>query len=162
MRSDVLTRCTTVALRAAAGSDEPYVRRLFAASRPDLAILPADVREPLVDLQYRAQRADFGWRYPAAEYAVLVADGADAGLLVLDRGEGALRVVDLVVDERHRRRGVATAALLRVIDEAGQLPVRLSVWSANAPARALYERLGFVPTGAPVTEGYVAMERRPG
>jgi ribosomal protein S18 acetylase RimI-like enzyme len=155
----VLTRCTTVALRAATAADEPYLRRLFATSRPDLAILPADVRDALIDLQYRAQRAEFSWRYPAAEYDVVVADGADAGLLVVDRGETAVRVVDLVVDERHRRRGIAAAALQRVIDEAGRLPVRLSVWSANPAALALYERLGFEPTGAPVTAGYVAMER---
>ena len=155
----MLTRCTTVALRAATAADEPYLRALFATSRPDLAILPADVREALIDLQYRAQRGDFAWRYPAAEYDVLVADGVDAGLLVVDRGESAVRVVDLVVDERHRRRGIAAAALQQVIDGAGRLQVRTSVWSANTSALALYERLGFAPTGAPVTAGYLAMER---
>src|SRR3954470_3148392 len=156
----MLTTVRMVTLRTASPQDGPYLRGLFAASRPDLAVLPADARDALIDMQYRAQRTEFAWRYPGADYHVLISDGAEVGLLILDRGEEAVRVVDLVVAEQHRRRGIAAGALRQVIAAAGRLPVRSNVWSADPIARALYERLGFGPTGAPVAAGYVAVERK--
>jgi ribosomal protein S18 acetylase RimI-like enzyme len=156
----VPVRCSAVALRAASVKDDAYLRRIFAESRDDLAILPPDVRDTLIDLQYRAQRAQFAAGHPDAAYHILVADGVDAGVLMLDRGSDHVRIVDLTVERRHRRQGVAASALRGVLEEAGVRPVRLTVWAANAAARALYERLGFTETAAPVPSGYLAMERR--
>ena len=155
----MLARCSEITLRPAAATDDLYLRRIFSLSRPDLALLPPDVRDALIDMQYQAQRTGYAHSYPAAEHHVLVADVTDVGVLVLDRSDDAVRVVDITVDLPHRRRGVATAALREVIDGAGGRPVRLVVWSENVAARALYERLGFTATGAQTIEGYVAMER---
>ena len=78
--------------------------------------------------------------------------GATVGELwyhVLTNG-GTTRVwVDWVwVDPPHRRRGFASAALRAVEEEAiriGAIRIGLSVYADNPGARALYERLGFVP-----------------
>jgi RimJ/RimL family protein N-acetyltransferase len=48
--------------------------------------------------------------------------------------------------------------LHELLATAGNRAVTLRVWSANAPARRLYEQVGFVPRGTDA--GYVAMERR--
>ena len=50
------------------------------------------------------------------------------------------------VDPAYRRRGVAVAMFVALVDaaaSAGVASLHLQVWAHNAPARALYERLGF-------------------
>jgi ribosomal protein S18 acetylase RimI-like enzyme len=159
----VLTRCSRLTRRPARAGDEDYLRQLFAQARDDLAMLPAELRDQLADLQYRGQRRQIEANYPAATREVLVADGADAGALVLDRTAARIHVIDIAVACAQRRRGVASAALLSVFDEAAQRPVTLTVWSGNAIALSLYGRFGFAEiNGANVTEGYVFMERRGG
>ena len=68
--------------------------------------------------------------------AVAVAEEADA--VDLDR---------LVVSPRAFRRGVGTALVRHVLALAGDRRVDVSTGRDNAPARALYARLGFVRTG---------------
>jgi ribosomal protein S18 acetylase RimI-like enzyme len=152
-----------VTRRPAGPGDEPYLRQLFVESRDDLARLPAEVRDSLLDLQYRGQRRQIEADYPAAAREVLVADGADAGLLIRDRDPERIHLVDIVVARSRRRRGIASVALRSVIDEAGERSVTLTVWSGNAIALALYGRFGFAEiNGSNVTEGYIFMERRAG
>jgi|HubBroStandDraft_1064217.scaffolds.fasta_scaffold31694_3 ribosomal protein S18 acetylase RimI-like enzyme len=158
----MLTRCQVVGRRGVTANDDAYLRELFAQSRDELLVLPAQLRESLLDLQYRAQRRQITADFPGAAREILVADGADAGLLILDRDPERVHVVDFVVAREHRRRGIASGALREVIDEAGQRAVTLSVWSGNVVARSLYERFGFaIPNKSEITEGYLYMERRP-
>lgn len=66
------------------------------------------------------------------------------GTAVLD-GEW-LAVHGLTVDERHRRQGLATAVMAELVEwgaEQGARTVWLHVETDNAPAMALYDRLGF-------------------
>ena len=92
---------------------------------------------------YRAEVDD-----PATAFAadvVLVATVADAaaGCVVLTRLGDEVELKRLWVAPAHRGRGVATALTRAALDEAGGLPVRLSVWHWRTDAVALYERLGF-------------------
>jgi ribosomal protein S18 acetylase RimI-like enzyme len=54
-------------------------------------------------------------------------------------------LVQLYIAKEFQRRGFGTQLLKRLLVEAGEskLPIRLRVLAVN-PARALYERLGFV------------------
>jgi ribosomal protein S18 acetylase RimI-like enzyme len=52
----------------------------------------------------------------------------------------------LVVAPRAFRRGIGAALVRHVLGFAGARPVVVSTGRANVPARALYERLGFVRT----------------
>jgi len=82
-----------------------------------------------------------------ALYAVLPGGGEEVKAI------GRLALVDdwaglycLAVDERVRRQGLARAIIRGLLQEAtsrGVQRVFLSVVEANAPARALYDRLGF-------------------
>jgi ribosomal protein S18 acetylase RimI-like enzyme len=151
-----------VSRRPVAAGDDGYLRRLFAQSRDDLLALPAEVRGGLLDMQYRGQRRQFAAGHPGASHEVLVADGTDAGLLILDSGAGRVHVVDITVARERRRQGIASAALRAVIGEAGERPVTLSVWAGNVIARSLYERLGFAASGTDTGSGYISMEYRSG
>jgi ribosomal protein S18 acetylase RimI-like enzyme len=65
---------------------------------------------------------------------------------VEDLGE-ALLIARLVVDPGATRRGVGTALVQRAVELAGGRVVRVGTAAANAPALALYERLGFRRVG---------------
>lgn len=64
--------------------------------------------------------------------------------------DGDGRVLSLAVDERFRRRGIATALMEHVFDyyrQRGIGKVKLEVRVSNLPARKLYEKLGFRAAG---------------
>jgi len=83
-----------------------------------------------------------------------VATTVDGGIVDIDR---------LVVAPRAFRRGVGTALVAHVLGVGGG-PVTVSTGRANTPARALYERAGFVETGAVEVEPelWVTRYRHPG
>ncbi|MBN9618925.1 MAG: GNAT family N-acetyltransferase [Actinobacteria bacterium] len=150
--------------RPAAPGDDALLRALFVQSREDLLLLPTSVRDGLLDMQFRAQRRQLAEDFPRAEFEVLSLDGVDVGLLVTAERDGALHVVDLIVEPARRGQGVGTAALRSVLAEAeaGARPVRLQVWSGNGRARELYERLGFVAQPSGPDEGHITMEHGAG
>jgi putative acetyltransferase len=93
--------------------------------------------------RYRAEVED-----PAVAFAddvVLVATVATtpAGCVVLARHGGEVELKRLWVAPAHRGHGVAGALVRAALAEAGEGPVRLSVWRWRADALTLYTRLGF-------------------
>jgi ribosomal protein S18 acetylase RimI-like enzyme len=157
----VLTRHSQITRRPAESRDDGYLRQLFLESRDDLLMLPAQFRDALLDMQYRGQSRQISADHPGATREVLVADGADAGLLVLDRDAERIHVVDIVVARARRRQGIASTALRSVIDEAGERAVTLSVWSGNVAALSLYQGFGFaVLNPSNGAEGYISMQLR--
>lgn len=82
---------------------------------------------------------------PGHDFFDLVEEEPVGSLWVADR-EGDLYIYDIVVDARHRGRGLGTAALRAVEDLArkrGANGVALSVFAHNDGAIRLYERLGY-------------------
>ena len=83
-------------------------------------------------------------------FASVRLDSAPAPLAAVARGvrvEDWLVVTAVTVDERHRRRGLATAVMAALGawgKERGARSCLLQVASSNVPAIALYERLGFI------------------
>lgn len=65
--------------------------------------------------------------------------------LLPNAGRGSLYVSALAVAEPHRRQGIATTLMQRVIDGAARLGLGVTLDSAasNEPAPSLYEKLGF-------------------
>jgi GNAT superfamily N-acetyltransferase len=63
----------------------------------------------------------------------------------LELGPEAL-VLNVYVDPRWRRRGVAGALMRAVLDALGTRGIRRIVLNASTEGRPLYERLGFQPT----------------
>lgn len=141
--------------------DQGLLRALFASSRrAELDLMGADPEQEraFVDLQLRARDGHRDATRPDATLCVVTLDGLAVGQLDLDRTATAVEVLEIALVPGLRGHGLGTTVLTRVLDDADAagLAVRLHVEPAN-PARRLYERLGFVATGA---EGiHLALER---
>jgi ribosomal protein S18 acetylase RimI-like enzyme len=155
----MLADLATITSRPAEPGDAQLLRELFVQARPDFAMLPPDLRESILDLQVRAQRAHYAEVFPDASDDVLVADGVAVGRLILRRDGDDVRIIDVAVLASHRGQGIGTSVLRQVLADADRdgLAVSLSVWSANTDARRLYERLGFVVVED--SDGYLEMQR---
>lgn len=145
--------------RPVADSDEPFLRELYASTRPEIADWAPEQRVPFLDLQFRAQRLDWENRFTASEHEAILLDGEPVGRLWVAWPAGECRIVDLTLLPAHRRAGIGTTVAEEVLaraDEA-ELPVRLSVLRDNAAGFAFWERLGFSVVAA--DEMYAELER---
>lgn len=145
--------------RPIADSDEPFLRELYASTRPETADWPPEQRDPFLDLQFRAQRQDWGMRFPDSEHDAILLDGEPVGRLWVAWLPGECRIVDLTLLPAQRRAGIGTAVAEEVLAraDAADVPVTLSVLRENAAGLAFWERLGFAPVA--VDEIYAEFER---
>jgi N-acetylglutamate synthase-like GNAT family acetyltransferase len=152
----MLTRCT-VSRRPARPGDLGYQRALFAESADELLLLPADVRLSVIEMKYRAHRHHLADDHPQATAEIIVADGTDAGLVVLDSSADEVELVDLVVSRTHRHHGVATAVLSDVLAQAAARTVTARVGTNDFASRRFFEQFGF--TAVDDQAGTVTMTR---
>jgi len=100
------------------------------------------------------------------EWLVAWEDGRPVGHAHIDWGVDPAVLQDVYVAESHRRRGVASKlskAAEQLVRERGFTRIGLDVDVDNAPARALYEKLGYRETGTPPrhVSGAIMLRGRP-
>jgi ribosomal-protein-alanine N-acetyltransferase len=86
--------------------------------------------------------------------------GVLLGYLIISRYVDAWHVMNVAVEPKHRRRGIATALLDRLFEltaDDGRRGYTLEVRVSNTQAIALYERLGFESRG--IRRGYYTDNR---
>lgn len=135
-----------VELRPATRDDDVFVRRLLAETitlEMGASDWPEPLKQQLIPQQVAVRHASAAGAFPRGESRILQLDGQGAGWLYFARLESELRLVEVVIENRLRGRGIGTAAVRHVIETANGLPVRLHVRVSNTGARRLYERLGF-------------------
>lgn len=135
---------TPCALRPVRPDDAAFLRALYAELRADELdawAFPATAREAFLDLQFRAWSSAVAFR---PEAAIVLADGAPVGLLVVVEGTDGPCLSEIALCAAVRGRGLGTT-LIRAL-QAGRRPITLHVLHGSA-AVGLYTRLGFSPTG---------------
>jgi GNAT superfamily N-acetyltransferase len=126
----------TIAFRPATPQDFDYCASLYFAG------MEAIIRQ--LDLDMAAHTASFRARWDVAEVRILTRDGADIGWLQTATEADAVFLKQLFVEAPHRRLGIGTEVMRRLVDEAANAgrAVTLGVVKTN-PAKRLYDRLGF-------------------
>ena len=85
---------------------------------------------------------------PGGECLAVRRDGARTGDVICSRYEEVWHIMNVAVDPRQRRQGIATALLDELIGRLGEdARITLEVRPSNAGAIALYERFGFLGAG---------------
>lgn len=88
------------------------------------------------------------WFCAFADSAGDPAVGVDPlGVIAWETDGDRVAIDRLMVQKGAQRGGVATKLVQTVVRHGAGRPVLVSTGKANAPARALYERLGFISTG---------------
>ena len=142
-----------ITLRPERGDDEAFRYDLFCVSRPpewDMVQLDPQLREQLNRHQFAAQTGSYRTQFPRARFDIIELGGERIGRIVVDRPGNELHIVDQAIVRHMRIKGLGTAMMRVLMDEAANagVPVRLTVASSNDPSLRLYLRLGFVETGA--------------
>jgi ribosomal protein S18 acetylase RimI-like enzyme len=143
-------------LRPEREDDQDFRYRLFCDSRqPEFALLAPAAFEQVMTQQFHAQTLSYLGRFPQARFDIIELCGEPVGRIVVDRPGAVLHLVDQAIVPQWRGRGVGSAIVRALMDEAqaAGVPVRVEVAAESDPSLRLYRRLGFVPveTVAPYT-----------
>jgi ribosomal protein S18 acetylase RimI-like enzyme len=145
---------------AQSGSDDAFLKDLFAATRDDLraVLLDPAMLAPLIDMQWRAQSAGYRQAYPAADSLIVERAGLPLGRLLVDCTLPQWRIVDVALLPQARGQGHGTALLRALQERAGKAgaSLALAVQRDNPGARRLYAALGFVAAGGDALDEQMA------
>ena len=128
-------------LRAAAESDRTFLYTLHRTTM-------RGVIEKTWGWDDAWQQTDFDRRYADYIVSIIEIDGRAAGSLWIEWKPDSLYVHELQVMPGFQSKGLGTAVMQDLIEQAAArgLPVTLAVVPANIRAQHIYERLGFVVT----------------
>jgi GNAT superfamily N-acetyltransferase len=151
------------ALRPSSPDDQDFLFQLYASTRQaEFAALgwgKAQL-EPLLRMQFSAQQRWYETAYAQAEQQIVMLGESPIGRIIVHRAAEATTLVDISLVPEHRGGGIGSGLIRDCIARCNlaRVPLRLQVLTTN-PAARLYQRLGFVKTGA---DGmYVQMEKQP-
>lgn len=145
---EVFSPIGVVTMRPERADDEAFRYQLFCDSRqPEFALLPPDIYQQVMRHQFHAQTVSYRNEFPRARFDIIEHAGRPIGRIVVDRPGDMVHIVDQAIIPELRSRGIGTAVMRSIMNEAGAkgLPVRLKVASSNDPSMRLYVRLGFAP-----------------
>jgi ribosomal protein S18 acetylase RimI-like enzyme len=150
----------TVSTRLECAGDEPFLRHLIIATVAEelmAASWPDAIRENLLDMQYRARRNSIRANFPKGESLIVLVEGGSAGWLFVSTGFDEIRLVDIMILQEHRGKGIGSALIQNLFAKAerAHLALRLSVDVMNAGAIRLYSKLGFHRVGGDETRHFM-------
>jgi ribosomal protein S18 acetylase RimI-like enzyme len=145
--------------RPAVDADEPFLRALYASTRPEVAGWPDEPREAFLAHQFEAQRTGWDEMFPGSRHEVILAGGSPAGRVWVHRTDEECLIVDLALLPERRRQGIGTQVVRELLADADRqgLRARAHVERANTPSLAFWTRLGFREIGGDAL--FVEIER---
>jgi ribosomal protein S18 acetylase RimI-like enzyme len=141
----------SIGLRPAVAADEPFLYRVYASTREqELQLFDwnDDQKTAFLQMQFGEQRLSYRQSFPGWGYDIISIGDQPVGRFFVHCGADAIRVVDLGLLPEYRNRGIGSALLKAVLEEADEadMAIHLHVKSFNR-AMKLYERLGFRAVG---------------
>jgi GNAT superfamily N-acetyltransferase len=159
-----LSKGGTAELRPVTENDDKFLLSIYASTRNDelsQAEWQEGQREMFLRWQFDLQRKEYDARFPNAAYHVIFVDQLPAGRIWVGTDGEQIRLLDIALLPEFQNRGVGTALLRRLMDQAlksGKV-LRHMVFVLNNDAHRFYERLGF--TVIEDLGAYKHMEWRP-
>src|SRR3974377_1111326 len=101
-------------LRSAHAGDEEFLFKLYASTRESefaaLGLSRAQL-EPLLRMQFAAQKQWYQTAYPGSDYYIATMEGAPIGRMVVKRSPDAVLLVDIALLPEHRGQGTGERLL---------------------------------------------------
>ena len=136
-----------LAFRRITDADLPFLARVYASTRTEeLAATPwtEAQKAAFLDMQFRAQHADYQTNYPEADWLVTLRGGENIGRLYIERWPSQHCIIEIAFLPEHRGKGLGEALLRDLMDEAGTCGKAVTIYVEKFnPAMRLYRRLGF-------------------
>lgn len=136
-----------LSLRPAAANDQGFLQALYKASRPDLQLIEGenDMREHVIEQQYKTLEVGVGTNYPNALHFVIEKSATRVGSIIVDFGHNEVRIVYLAFIAEARGRGYGKEVLRGMQQAAARVrcPLAVTVWRNNPLAKQVYLELGF-------------------
>lgn len=127
--------------------DELFLYRLYAGTRMEEVAAfgwGAEEQQAFLRMQFELQRRSYALKYPSAKHELITFDRERIGQMLTDRTGERWTLIDISLLPDCRNRGVGTALLRQLQDEAARSGacICLHVYSDNR-AQRLYSRMGF-------------------
>jgi GNAT superfamily N-acetyltransferase len=163
LNSDFASCAPVIKLRPEEPGDENFLLEVYASTRQeelDTTGWDSATRAAFINMQFAAMRRGYRSTFPHGEFSIVLADGLPIGRIVVNRAREEIRVVDVALLPTHRGKGIGTALMKAVLEEAAlaKKPVRLHVL-IDSRVVGWYQRLQFSTIGEP--NPYQEMEWRP-
>ncbi len=101
-------------------------------------------KEDFLRMQFHLQHTQYLQNYQNATFEIIIYNNEPSGRLYLDRREKEIRIIDIALLHKFRRRGIGSKILKDLIVEADKKKMVLNLHvEYNNPAMCLYEQLGF-------------------
>ena len=143
-----LPRGGKVELRPVTDDDDQFLLSVYASTREDelsKVEWAEGQKEMFLRWQYDLQRREYSSRFPDGDYHVIVVDDRPAGRIWVGSDDKQIRLLDIGLLPEFQNRGVGTALLQRLMDQATKSgkALRHMVLVLNNDADRFYVRLGF-------------------
>jgi ribosomal protein S18 acetylase RimI-like enzyme len=137
-----------MARRPARKGDWDFLLVLYASTRKEemeRVNWSEEQKQSFLESQLAAQKAAYEERFPDSEHEIILVKKKPIGRIWVNRSEEEIRLLDIALLPEYRRRGIGTALLRGLQQEAaaGEKPLRHCVYITNHPAVAFYRKLGF-------------------
>lgn len=140
-------RAPDIVLRPIVDADMRFLSDLYASTRAqELAQTgwPVPMQRDFLAQQFALQHRHYSEHYADADFFLLLRDAEPIGRIYLHRSGGEINIVDIALLPPCCGKGLGSALLAEVIDEAAATKSKITLHvEPNNPAYRLYERLGF-------------------
>lgn len=136
-----------VRLRSVGETDAAFLEQVYRSTREEELSRTGwseAQKAAFIAMQFHAQDRHYRQHYPVALWLIVEHHGQPVGRLYLERWESEHRIIDIALLPVARGRGLGTALLRDLLDEAAGLQRRVGIHVEKMnPAMTLYRRLGF-------------------
>ena len=140
-----------LSLRPACPSDQPFIARVYRHARPDLQWIDGepDLLQTVLKQQFQVLQQGAGETYPEAMQFIIEKIRTPVGVVMVDFGEGEVRLIFLGLIPQVRGQGYGRGVLVALQQAARKVhcPLAVIVWHHTTLARQLYLAAGFELAG---------------
>src|SRR5215813_14008278 len=150
----------SISQRDATSADQAFLARLYTDTRRQEVSAwgwPTEQQEWFLRMQFEARQVSYRTSFPNATDCIVLREDKPIGRILTNQEGTSMRLIDIALIEEYRQQGIGSHLLRRVLQQCQKqgLSLHLQVAQGN-PAVRLYQRLGFLQTGADAM--YVQME----